>query len=103
MSLAMGPLAPNVEEPTATDDEKAPLQWPSHEIGRFWGVWKPRLMRAVMVRLTGLSLQSPTGTPSRTTHPPESPALHTGTGKRSATVVVTQHAHDSFLNLRTLI
>src|SRR5271157_860546 len=33
-------------------------------------------MRAVTVRLLGLSLQSPTGTPSRTTDPPESPALH---------------------------
>ena len=32
-------------------------------------------MRAVTVRLPGLSLQSPTGTPSRTTDPPESPAL----------------------------
>ena len=32
-------------------------------------------MRSVTVRLPGLSLQSPTGTPSRTTDPPESPAL----------------------------
>src|SRR5208337_4439237 len=46
------------------------------ESGRFRGVWRLRLMRAVTVRLLGLSLQSPTGTPSRTTDPPESPALH---------------------------
>jgi len=45
-----------------------------------FGVWRLRLMRAVTVRLPGLSLQSPTGTPSRTTDPPESPAL---LGKRS--------------------
>ena len=35
-------------------------------------------MRAVTVRLPGLSLQSPTGTPSRMTDPPESPALPQG-------------------------
>src|SRR5271167_1132199 len=37
---------------------------PTGESGRFRGVWRLRLMRAVTVRLPGLSLQSPTGTPS---------------------------------------
>src|SRR5271169_2567166 len=37
-------------------------------VHRGLGVWRLRLMRAVTVRLPGLSLQSPTGTPLRTTN-----------------------------------
>src|SRR5208282_1169839 len=70
------------------------------ESGRFWGVWKPRLIRALMVRLTGLSLQSRTGTPSRTTHPPESPALLVLADKRINNIRVNHTLEDAGLTLK---
>ena len=34
---------------------------PVLETGRFWGIWRLRLMRAVTVSLAGLSIDSPRG------------------------------------------